>query len=171
MIEFIYQKNLSIEQIIPFINVRLQQLKSLPTAADGSFPYGDIEDLVSIDTAHPSVVQFLDKANTKLLTLLKSEIESLKKSSSQSKNTKDAKADKADTPKHTPNFNNKPRWTNPTDKDPCFYYVANKGSCAGKTDCVGHTPRPHSFPTSATAAQKESFTKWIQSKDSPTYNK
>ena len=175
VIELLHQKNLSVEQLIPFINSRLQQLKSLPTSVDGSFPYAAMEDLVSIDTSQPSVTQFLDKATAKSLASMKAQIDCLtSKLSSLSKSPKDTPnltVDRFGKHKNTPNFDNKPKWSNPTDKDPCFYFTANKGLCAGKTDCTHRNPRPHVWPASATAAQKEAFTKWVLSKDSPVYNK
>lgn len=177
--ELINLKGLSVEQLTPFINSRLQLIKLIPSATDNAFPFLALDDILLVDASQPSVQEYVEKSNVKSLLSMKNQIDILtSKVLSLSKPStappKDPAKDLSKDPKRaktTPNYSTKPKWTNTTDVDPCFYFIANKGACAGKTDCAGLTTRPHSWPAGATAAQKESFTKWIQSKDSPTYNK
>ena len=165
-----HRKCLSSDQLISFIDSRFQQIKLIPAALNNPFPFASLDELMFIDLTHPSVVQFLDKANTKSIMTMKDQIENL--TAKLSLLSKQEKKFGDDTPytKHKADFSTKPSWSDPsTMKDPCFLWASNKGTCKDKSLCLGLTPRPHSYPANSTDAEKEKFKVWVNSMSSPTF--
>ena len=54
--------------------------------------------------------------------------------------------------------------------EPCYNHILGVGPCANTATCVGSGPkkvkRPHTYPPEATAAQKDAFTAWLQTRPS-----